>query len=247
MQMFIRNININYEYYNNDSDTSLVFLHGWGQNIQMMMPIAKPFIKKYNVLIIDLPGFGDSAEPNEVWSIEDYSDMVYELTKELKMNNPILIGHSFGGKISLSFATKYKTIKLVLLACPYRVENKKLTTKQKIFKVLKKVPGLNKLESTIKKYVGSTDYRNASETMRKILVEHVNLDLSDEAKKIKCPTLLIWGTNDAAVPIADGEELENIIPNCGLVKYEGCTHYAYLENLVQTVRVLDNFIGSDKK
>ena len=151
MRKNINGVNINYEFYDNESKINLVYLHGWGQNIQMMMPIAKPFIKKYNVLIIDLPGFGDSAEPNEVWSIEDYSDMVYELTKELKMNNPILIGHSFGGKISLSFATKYKTKKLVLLACPYRVENKKLTTKQKIFKVLKKVPGLNKLESTIKK------------------------------------------------------------------------------------------------
>ena len=247
MRKNIKRVNINYEFYDNESKINLVYLHGWGQNIQMMMPIAKPFIKKYNVLIIDLPGFGDSAEPNEVWSIEDYSDMVYELTKELKMNNPILIGHSFGGKISLNVATNYKTKKLVLLACPYRVENKKLTTKQKIFKVLKKVPGLNKLESTIKKYVGSTDYRNASEMMRKILVKHVNYDLTDKLKYIKCPTLLIWGTNDAAVPIADGEELENIIPNCGLVKYEGCTHYAYLENLVQTVRVLDNFIGSDKK
>ena len=128
MRKNIKGVNINYEFYDNESKINLVYLHGWGQNIQMMMPIAKPFIKKYNVLIIDLPGFGDSAEPNEVWSIEDYSDMVYELTKELKMNNPILIGHSFGGKISLSFATKYKTKKLVLLACPYRVENKKLTT-----------------------------------------------------------------------------------------------------------------------
>ena len=186
MRKNIKGVNINYEFYDNESKINLVYLHGWGQNIQMMMPIAKPFIKKYNVLIIDLPGFGDSAEPNEVWSIEDYSDMVYELTKELKMNNPILIGHSFGGKISLSFATKYKTKKLVLLACPYRVENKKLTTKQKIFKVLKKVPGLNKLESTIKKYVGSTDYRNASEMMRKILVKHVNYDLTDKLKYIKC-------------------------------------------------------------
>ena len=111
MQMFIRNININYEYYNNDSDTSLVFLHGWGQNIQMMMPIAKPFIKKYNVLIVDLPGFGGSDEPKEIWSIYDYADTVNEMLGELKIKNPILIGHSFGGKISLAYATKYKTKK----------------------------------------------------------------------------------------------------------------------------------------
>lgn len=247
MQMFIRNININYNFYRNDSDITLVYLHGWGQNIKMMMPIAKPFIKKYSVLIVDLPGFGESDEPKETWSIYDYADCMNEMFEELNIKNPILIGHSFGGKVSLAYATKYKTNKLVLLASPYKKNISEPTFKMKIYKTVKKIPGLKGLESFVKKHVGSTDYRNASETMRKILVEHVNLDLSDEAKKIKCPTLLIWGTNDAAVPIADGEELENIIPNCGLVKYEGCTHYAYLENLVQTVRVLDNFIGSDKK
>ena len=247
MQMFIRNININYEYYNNDSDTSLVFLHGWGQNIQMMMPIAKPFIKKYNVLIVDLPGFGGSDEPKEIWSIYDYADTINEMLGELKIKNPILIGHSFGGKISLAYATKYKTRKLVLLASPYKQNITKPTFKMKVYKAVKKIPGLKGLESFVKKHVGSTDYRNASETTRKILVNHVNLDLTEQAKEIKCPTLLIWGTNDEAVSINDAIELEKIIPNCGLVKYEGCTHYAYLENLGQTIRVLDNFIGSDKE
>ena len=166
---------------------------------------------------------------------------------ELKIKNPILIGHSFGGKISLAYATKYKTKKLVLLASPYKQNITKPTFKMKVYKAVKKIPGLKGLESFVKKHVGSTDYRNASETMRKILVNHVNLDLTEEAKKIKCPTLLIWGTNDEAVSINDAIELEKIIPNCGLVKYEGCTHYAYLETLGQTIRVLDNFIRSDKE
>ena len=54
MRKNIKGVNINYEFYDNESKTNLVYLHGWGQNIQMMIPIAKPFIKKYNVLIIDL-------------------------------------------------------------------------------------------------------------------------------------------------------------------------------------------------
>ena len=116
----------------------------------------------------------------------------------------------------------------------------------KVFKFIKKVPLLNKLENVAKKYIGSTDYKNASEMMRKIRVKHVNLDLTDEMKNIKCPTLLIWGTNDSAVDYSDGVELEKLISNCGLVTYEGCTHYAYLERLGQTVNVLNSFIGDDK-
>ena len=109
MEFKYKDVSINYDYYNNKSKVNLVFLHGWGQNIDMMMPIAKPFIKRNNVLIIDLPGFGLSDEPNYEWDIYEYADMVHSLVEKLKIDNPILIGHSFGGKISLCYATKYKT------------------------------------------------------------------------------------------------------------------------------------------
>ena len=247
MEFIYKDVSINYVFYDNKSKTDLIFLHGWGQNIEMMNPIAKPFIKEYNVLIIDLPGFGLSDEPNEPWDIYEYASMVNALAKKLKMDNPILIGHSFGGKIFLAYALKYKTKKLILFASPYRKKIVKENYKTKLYKSMKKVPGLRKFEKYIKKHVGSTDYRNASDMMRKVLVKHVNLDLTSELNKIKCPTLLIWGTNDTAVSYNDALELEKIIPNCGLVTYEGCSHYAYLERLGQTINVLKTFIGSDNK
>lgn len=247
MQMLIKDANVNYEYYDNNSKIDLVYLHGWGQNIQMMMPIAKPFIKEHNVLIIDLPGFGNSDEPNEILSIYDYADIVHEIIRKVKMKNPIIIGHSFGGKITIAYSIKYETSKIVLLASPYKQNIKKPTFKMRVYKFVKKIPVINKLEGFVKKHVGSTDYRNASETMRKILVNHVNLDLTEEVKKIDVPSLLIWGTNDEAVSIEDAKELEKLIPNAGLVEYEGCTHYAYLERLQQTVNVLRSFIGSEEK
>ena len=246
MKFVFKDTNVNYVFYDNSSKINLIYLHGWGQNINMMMPIAKPFIKKYNVLIIDLPGFGDSSEPSDVWSIYDYSDMVHELVKELKMKSPILIGHSFGGKISLVYASKYETKKLVLLASPYRKKTGKVSFKIKVLKTMKKIPGLKMVAEASKKYFGSTDYKNASVMMRKVLVRHVNLDVSEDAKKIKCPTLLIWGTLDDAVPYNDALDLEKLISNCGLVTYEGNTHYAYLERLAQTNNVLKSFIGGDK-
>lgn len=244
MQMLIKNINVNYDFFDNDSDINIVYLHGWGQNKEMMMPIAKPFIKKHNVLIIDLPGFGQSEEPTDIWTIEEFAEVVHEIVKKHKIKNPIMIGHSFGGKISIIYSLKYEVSKLVLLASPYKQKIKKPTFKMRVYKTVKKIPGLKKLEGFVKKHVGSEDYRSASETMRKILVKHVNLDLTEDVKNIKCPTLLIWGTNDDAVSIEDARELEKLISNCGLVVYEGCTHYAYLERAAQTINVLKSFIGS---
>ena len=93
-----------------------------------------------------------------------------------------------------------------------------------------------------KKYIGSTDYRNASPIMRETLVNVINEDLSSYAKKIQCPTLLIWGTNDTAAPIEEARQLESLLIDGGLVELPGYTHYAYLEALPQVINILRNFL-----
>lgn len=241
--MLINDVKINYERYNEGGNDPLIFLHGWGQNIEMMSPIAKPFIENHDVIIIDLPGFGKSEEPKQAWNVNDYVEMLHTIIQNLKLKNVSLIGHSYGGKICLLYASKYEVKKLVLLASPYKKEIKKESLKLKTLRTLKKVPGLNKLENFAKKHIGSTDYKNASPIMRETLVNTVNLDITEEAKKVKAPTLLIWGTNDEAVNIDEAYELENIMKDAGLVVYEGLSHYAYLEDLGKTINVLKSFLN----
>ena len=238
----IKDVKVNYIDYGEGKNT-IVLLHGWGQNIEMMKPVGDRFKKNNRIIIVDLPGFGMSDEPNTIWSLNEYVECIKELLESLELNNPILIGHSFGGKISLLYASKYKVDKLVLFGSPFKQEIKKLSLKTKILKFLKKVPIINKLEGFAKKHIGSTDYRKASEVMRKIMVEHVNLDIEEEVKKIKCPTLMVWGTMDQEVPVERAYELEKLIEDAGVVTYEGCSHYAYLERLEQTISVLKSFIG----
>ena len=236
-------ININYKDYGKENGKAIVYLHGWGQNIAMMEPIANPFTKTNRLIILDLPGFGESEEPKEVWTLDDYVEMIHSLLEELHIKKPSLVGHSFGGKLSLLYATKYDVEKLVVLASPYKVKIAEPSKKVKLLKKLKKVPVLNLVADFMKKHMGSTDYKNASPMMRDILVKHINTDITDSLNKIKCPTLAIWGTQDAAVPYEDGKELEHLIDNCGLVTYEGNTHYAYLERLGQTINVLKSFFS----
>ena len=224
----ICDIDINYKRYGNIKGEHLVFLHGWGQNIEMMEPVGNG-LEENDIIIFDLPGFGKSEEPKTVWTIEDYAKCIHECLEKLNVKNPVLIGHSFGGKISLMYASMYETKKLVLLASPFKKDIQKLSLKTKMLKQVKKVPGMKKLEGFAKKHIGSTDYKNASEMMRKVLVEHVNLDISENIKKINCPTIIIWGTNDQAVPLTDAYTLEKLIKDAAVIEYEGCTHYAYLE------------------
>lgn len=240
--MNIEGIYINYVDLGNKNDEPIVLLHGWGQNIEMMMPIANYYIKSNRVVVIDLPGFGKSEEPKKDFYLIDYVNILNKLFEQLNINNPILIGHSFGGKISLLYASKYKVKKLALLASPYKQEKKDNTLKVRILKSLKKIPLINKLEGFAKKHIGSTDYKNATDVMRKILVNHVNQDLSLEAKKIDCPTLLIWGTKDTAVPLEQAYELEKLIKDSAVIAFPNCTHYAYLENLGGTINIISSFI-----
>ena len=235
----IDDMNINYKIIG-DGDL-VVLLHGWGQNIEMMQPLVRG-LKNKKVLIIDLPGFGKSSEPKSIWSIEDYADFVNKIVNNLGYNKCSIIGHSFGGKIGLVYASKYDVDKLILLASPYKVEIKKESLKLKVLKKVKKFPILNKAVEFAKKHMGSTDYRNASGIMRDILVKHVNNDITGSVKKIKCPVLIIWGDNDVTVDKSNAYELESLIKDAGVVILPG-THYAYLENINQVIRIIKNFIG----
>jgi len=236
------NIDVNYERYGNKGKKTIVLLHGWGQNIEMMKPVGNAFAKSYDVVIFDLPGYGKSEEPKYAWEIIDYVKCINNCLKQLKIENPILIGHSFGGKISLMYASIYNVEKLILFASPYKQNIKKLSLKVRILKTLKKVPVLNKLEEFAKKHIGSKDYRSASVLMRKILVNTVNLDITENVKKIQCPTIIIWGTNDEAVDIKDAYTLKTLIKDSAVIEYENKTHYAYLEDLGKTINIIDSFI-----
>lgn len=238
----ISGLKINYVTYGEGNKDNIVLLHGWGQNIEMMKPVGDKFARDYQITIIDLPGFGNSEEPKTVWRIFDYAKMVHQLLTQLNIKNPIMIGHSFGGKISLLYASMYPTKKLILFASPFRQGIKKLSLKTKMFKAIKKLPGMDWFAEKAKKHIGSTDYRNASPMMRSILVDHVNLDISEEVKKITCPTILIWGDCDTAVPLSEAYQLEEYIHDAAVIVYDGCTHYAYLERLGQTISVIESFI-----
>lgn len=241
MKKKIMNVNVNYTFSDIGADITMVLLHGWGQNIEMMNPIANKYLEYFNILILDLPGFGESDEPSEVWSVFDYVECVRTLIESLKIKKIILIGHSFGGKISLVYSSKYKVEKMICLASPYCKEIKKLPLKNRIYKKIKNIPGLSWLAKIMRNKIGSTDYRNASEVMKGVLVKSVNLDLTTEVKKIKCPTLLVWGSLDTAVPLNRAYELEKLIEDAGVVVYEGATHYAYLERINQLILVMDSF------
>ena len=239
MRIKVKNVDVNYIQYGEGKD--IILLHGWGQNIEMMKPLGDNFCDRFKITILDFPGFGKSEEPDYDWSISDYALMLEEFIKKLGIKKPIIMGHSFGGRVAIRYSANNPIEKLILFGSPCIRIQEKLPLYVVILKKLKQLPGLNNFGEYMKKYIGSRDYKAASPLMRKVLVNTVNEDLSSYARNIEEPTLLIWGDHDSEAPLNDARQLEKIMIDAALIVLPG-SHYAYLENLGRVVTILNNFL-----
>lgn len=248
----IKGIKINYDVAGNGKP--LVMLHGWGSNIENFRAIIEEFSKYFKVYAMDFPGFGQSEEPDEVWNVRQYGDFVIDFMAEMDIENPILFGHSFGGRVSIDLGSRIPVHKIVLMdsAGVKPKRSAKYYAKVYSYKTLKKIaafplfkPLLKEMMEDYRARAGSEDYRNASNHMKKILSVVVNEDLQHLMPKIKAPTLLVWGEADTATPVSDGEIMEKLIPDAGLVVLKGVGHYAYLENHESFVLIAKSFLKND--
>ena len=108
--------------------------------------------------------------------------------------------------------------------------------------LLPNTKAIKSFKEKLRNNVGSSDYKASSNVLKETMKLILNEDQSHLLPKISVPTLLFWGSIDKATPISDARKMEKLIPDCGLILYEGCTHYAYLERLNQTVNIIRNFI-----
>jgi len=235
-------------------EKTVVMMHGWGCNHTTLASIERVALScGYRVINVDFPGFGDSQEPNDVWGVEEYTRQIEALTKELGIKTPIMLGHSFGGRVGILYASRNQVEKLILVDAAGIKPKRSLKYYWKVysFKAIKRLMYLFLGKETAEKHLdarrakaGSSDYANASPMMRRILSKVVNEDLTDKLQHIKAPTLLIWWENDSATPLYDAKKMERLIPNAGLVSFPGCGHYSFLDNPMQFAAVLRSFLGN---
>ncbi len=244
MNTLIQDLNIHYEKYGTRGK-KVVLLHGWGQNTQMMAFIGEHLKKHFIVYNIDFPGFGESDEPNNPWSCEDYTAFLHAFCMKFKIDDPIFIGHSFGCRIALRYAYKYGAHRMVLTGAAGIKDSHDLLwyIKTYSYKLAKKL-----FPEYARKYaekVGSSDYKNSSGVMRQTLVKVVNDDIKDILKDINVETLLVFGELDEATPLSKGKLMEKLMPNATLVVFENDDHYAYINEAQRFNAVLDAFLQRD--
>ncbi len=231
----------------------MILMHGWGCQGSTVASIERVAAESCRVFNIDFPGFGASTEPSEVWGVEDYTSMLEQFVQKTGITNPILLGHSFGGRVGILYASRNKVSKLVLVDAAGVKPRRSIKYYYKVYsyklgcRLLNAFLGKEKAQKRIdslRAKRGSSDYNNASTMMKRILSKVVNEDLKNVMPLIKAPTLLIWGENDTATPIRDAKIMEKLIPGAGLVSFPGCGHYSFLDNPIQFAAVLRSFLKS---
>ena len=240
-------------YTKNGEGAPVILMHGWGCNHSTVASIEAIAKETHTVYNIDFPGFGESPEPNGIWGVEDYTKLVERFAETMGINRPILIGHSFGGRVGILFASRKPVDKLVLVDAAGIKPKRSLKYYLKIYAfkayrhALNLFLGKERAQKKIEERrarAGSADYRSATPLMRSILSKVVNEDLTSRLHLIKAPTLLIWGENDTATPLSDAKKMEKLIPDAGLVAFPGCGHYSFLDNPRQFAAVLKSFLAS---
>lgn len=254
--MFIEINHLNIHYKQTGNGHPVILLHGWGTSLDLFEDLQQALSANFQVISVDFPGFGQSDEPPESWNVDQYTDFLEEFLNKLQIKKPILLGHSFGGRVSIKYADRHQDVhKIILIGSAGIKPKRKLDYYVKVysFKALKNLlnlPILNKYKETIlTKYrgkTGSSDYQKASRVMQQTLSKVVNEDLRHHMPNIKAPVLLIWGVNDTATPIEDARIMEKLIPNAGLAAIENAGHYVFLEQKRRVAVIIDTFLEEDK-
>lgn len=254
MNINIDDINVNYLI--EGEGAPILMLHGWGSNILPFNQLVKHLSPHYKVYALDMPGFGQSAEPKTPWCADEYVDFIIKFAKQMNIEHTVLVGHSFGGECCIKLANRsdlpFVIDKIILMGSAGIRRPKTLKQKFKIrtYKLGKAFLKLKPIQllypdalENFQSRSGSADYRAASPLMRQSFVKVVNENLPEENyKNIKAPTLLIWGENDTATPLIDGQYMEKNIPGSGLVTIKNAGHYVFLDQAYTVHRVFDSFL-----
>lgn len=236
--------------------SDILLLHGWGVDHASLNMFIEAFSNETQVAALDFPGFGESPEPSEAWDNRRYSELVETFIETEKLKTPVLICHSFGGRVALDLAARRPDLvgKLILMGSAGVRPKRKVSYYVKLYSFktirgLSKIPGFHWLLSDfLKQYrqkYGSSDYQKASDVMKRTLSSVINEDLTSVMPSIKAPTLLIWGSKDTATPIEHARVMASLIPGAGLVVFEGFGHYAFLNKAQETLKIVRKFLEKD--
>ena len=230
--------------------TVVVMLHGWKDDMHTFDGITQSLQNSFRVVRVDLPGFGGSEAPKGDWMLDDYIGFVKDFLIKLNIRPDILVGHSFGGRITIKGIAKkiLSTKKIVLISSAgvarrKTLKNSVLAVLAKIGRVVTAIPPFSFWKQEIRRglyeAIGSDYFRVGA--LRGTFLNIVSEDLSEVAKDITVPLLIIWGSADDTTPLEEGKRLNQLVSGSRLQVIEGAGHFVHKEQPEEVSKLIREF------
>jgi pimeloyl-ACP methyl ester carboxylesterase len=250
MQVIVDDLVINYEA--RGQGKVVLLLHGWGDSWQTFNQLINKLSENYYVVALDLPGFGGSQIPKDIWSLDNYASLVQHFLAKLKLNNDpyAVIGHSNGGALAIrAISLKHlEPSKLVLLAASgvRNTNNKRRAVTRLVAKTGKVTTFFlsretkQKLRRKLYGTIGS-DMLFAPHLQETFKVT-VRQDVQVDAAKIDIPVLLIFADNDPAIPLSDAKRYHELMINSKLEVINSKDHFVHHDQSVKVEQLIVEFL-----
>lgn len=246
MQTVVNNLIVNYEFLENPlTNEYLVVLPGWMRSSVEWLKVAEAFRDKYNIVILDFPGFGITSKPSTDFDTYDYADFIKSFLAKIGVSRCTLLGHSFGGRVAIILTTTTDLVKNLVLVDSAGLKTGHFSIKpmRLLFSILKSLQRFlpRQIRYRINLLVGSHDYKNAGE-MRKPFVKIVNQNLNHMLHQIAVPTLIVWGDKDTLLSVKQTKILKKEIQNSSVRIVWGSGHSPHTEKPEKFIEILREYL-----
>ena len=222
----------------NPNGPAIIFIHGFGASLHTWEDWSRSLEKEFRVIRFDLPGFGLTGPDTKMDYSDDRSNQILiKLMDTLHVKKATVIGNSIGGRIAWYFASRYpeRVEKLVLIS-PDGFESPGLNYNTKpeipaywdlinfifpkfLFKQNLEIAYTNKgvlSDQLFERYYELALYPGNRQAMLDRMRQTVLQDPTLFLKDIRCPILLLWGENDAMIPIKNAQDYLALVPQAKL-------------------------------
>lgn len=258
---FIKINDLDVHYKKKGSGMPILLIHGTSSSLHTWEKWEDELSKQYTTYSIDMQGGGLTTPPaDNDYSIKSYINLIDGFVEALNIDSFYLVGNSLGGHTAWAYAansTHASQVKKLILIAPsgffIKTRDKPLAFQMAQFDfVFNNIEKMN-IKPIVKKSLKEVYYNEdlvtnalvtryndlgSREGNRKAFVYKIRQIEEGDKKdlsKITCPTLIMWGENDAWIPIELAEIFKTNIPNNQFIVYENCGHVPMEEKAKESV------------
>jgi pimeloyl-ACP methyl ester carboxylesterase len=254
-------------YQENGIGTPLVLIHGFTSSVFSWKDVFEPLSKNFHVIAVDLKGFGFSGKPDGEYTRRAQATLVAHLLDHLQIDKAWLCGNSMGGDVSLNFAVQnpQRVAGLILIdSGGVKVEGRSSLTPSYLF-----IPVIGRAltalalrsDKLVREGLEKSFYDHAKITDERVAAYYRPLQtrggqlaalrartqadefpVEPDLGKINARTLIVWGAEDALIPLEAGRKMNSLIKDSKLLVIEKCGHLPQEENPERVVDEITRFV-----